>query len=272
MSLKPLVSVITVCYQAELTLAETLQSVRKQSYPYLEHIVIDGGSIDRTLDVLRENHHPRLTWYSGPDHGMYDAMNRGIARAAGEWIILLNADDLFSEPNSLESAMHGIEHLNPSLCIHYFDFCMFEAGHMNPVLVRAYLDLRRGMTLCHQAMIYHRSVFAAVGGFLEGYRLAGDLDHTIRCLDAGVAFVHHDQALVHFRIGGASSKQGKRYLTESAPLIHRRFGWYWALRLRFNYLLGRMRGLFGKLLSRRLRGRIRYLMIRVAQWSQRSPQ
>jgi glycosyltransferase involved in cell wall biosynthesis len=89
----PCVSVVTVCFNAEKTIGQTLESVASQTYPNVEHVIVDGGSTDHTLDVVKKFERPGLVWISGPDRGMYDAMNKGIGLASGQIIGILNADD-----------------------------------------------------------------------------------------------------------------------------------------------------------------------------------
>ncbi len=89
----PKISVITPCLNSAATLAKTIESVSQQDYPHWEHIVVDGGSTDDTVAVLKR--YPRLLWGSEKDEGHYDAMNKGIARAKGDVVVILNADDCF---------------------------------------------------------------------------------------------------------------------------------------------------------------------------------
>ena len=96
----PLVSVITVCFNAGKTIRRTIHSVLEQTYPNIEYLVVDGGSSDATLDILRE-HEGRLSFTTEPDRGMYDAMNKGIRRARGKWIHIVNADDWYASPDAL---------------------------------------------------------------------------------------------------------------------------------------------------------------------------
>src|SRR5688572_28993516 len=91
----PKISVITPCFNSIGTLRETFESVAAQRYPNLEHLVIDGGSTDGTVELLK--HTPGITWLSEKDTGIYDAMNKGIRRATGDIIGILNSDDRYSQ-------------------------------------------------------------------------------------------------------------------------------------------------------------------------------
>ncbi|MDD4486999.1 MAG: glycosyltransferase family 2 protein, partial [Proteiniphilum sp.] len=98
-------SVITVTWNAAATLERTIKSVREQSWPFIEHLIIDGGSKDGTLELIDNHAHERLRWVSEPDKGLYDAMNKGVAMATGDYLCFLNAGDTFFTADSVEKMM-----------------------------------------------------------------------------------------------------------------------------------------------------------------------
>ena len=98
-------SVITVTFNAVATLERTLRSVREQSWPHIEHLIIDGGSDDCTLELIKRQQQERLHWVSEPDKGLYDAMNKGVAMATGDYLCFLNAGDTFFSADSVEQLM-----------------------------------------------------------------------------------------------------------------------------------------------------------------------
>jgi glycosyltransferase involved in cell wall biosynthesis len=104
------VSVITVCFNANASIEACLESVANQTYSDIEHIVIDGGSTDGTIATVRRYPHI-ATVVSEPDSGIYNAMNKGISRATGEYLLFLNADDRFPKPDALEAAMAAIRNM-----------------------------------------------------------------------------------------------------------------------------------------------------------------
>ena len=112
---KPLVSVITVVRNAAATITATLDSVRAQRQVDIEHVIVDGTSSDGTLDILKAHQHDQLRWISEPDQGIYDAMNKGIDLAKGEWLLFLGADDVLADPAVLSDIFERQELLQYDL-------------------------------------------------------------------------------------------------------------------------------------------------------------
>src|SRR5690606_6026983 len=96
------ISIITVCYNSSKTIENTIKSVQNQNYPDIEYIIIDGASIDGTVDIIRKYENIIDKWVSEPDRGLYDAINKGISRATGLYVGILNSDDVFFENNTVE--------------------------------------------------------------------------------------------------------------------------------------------------------------------------
>ncbi|MDE6263597.1 MAG: glycosyltransferase, partial [Paramuribaculum sp.] len=108
--MKPLFSIITVTYNAADTLPPTLRSVCEQTFADFEHIIIDGASKDNTVEIARTlGRKDKVTVYSEPDNGLYDAMNKGMEKASGDYLIFLNAGDSFHSPDTLETISRTIE-------------------------------------------------------------------------------------------------------------------------------------------------------------------
>ena len=100
-------SIITVTYNAEQTLERTLKSVRSQSYSDIEHIVVDGKSTDNTISLIKKLEGDKMKWISEPDQGLYDAMNKGIKMATGDYLCFLNAGDTFFNENTVKLIMQS---------------------------------------------------------------------------------------------------------------------------------------------------------------------
>ena len=168
---KALISVVTVCFNAEKEIENTIRSVINQNYSNIEYIIIDGGSVDGTVDLI-EKYADKITyWVSEPDKGIYDAMNKGIKIASGEWIIFMNSGDLFVDENVLNNIFTTSikEHVN---FVYGNTLLNYNGRHKlsspNPVSY-----LKKGMAFCHQ------SVFVRTKCMLEfnvKYKIAADFD------------------------------------------------------------------------------------------------
>ena len=111
------VSIITVSYNSAETIQDIIDSVRRQTYPHIEYIVVDGGSTDGTVDILRENEEVIDRWISEPDDGIYDAMNKGIRMSTGDIVEILNSDDWY-KPEAVETAVRAFEEHDDTDLVH----------------------------------------------------------------------------------------------------------------------------------------------------------
>lgn len=206
----PLVSVVTVCYNAERHLAEAMTSVLAQDYANIEYVVVDGGSTDGSAGIIagfEERFAGRLSWSSEPDEGIYDAMNKGIARCHGEIVGLLNADDLYV-PDAVSRVVEAFA-ANPSAGAVFGDADVIDEAGRVLRTEKAYLpqagSLPPRMPMCHQSLFVAREVYDRLGVFDTRYRILADYEFVVRMLRAGVGFVQLPGALARFRLGGACS-------------------------------------------------------------------
>jgi len=153
---KPLVSVITVVRNSASTITATLDSVRSQRLVDFEHVIIDGASADGTLDILKAHQHEQLHWISEPDQGIYDAMNKGISLAKGEWLLFLGADDVLADPNVLADIFERQELLQ-------YDLVCGRSSYQSGRKYTPKLDWHTLIfnTVHHQAAFYRRHLFDA---------------------------------------------------------------------------------------------------------------
>lgn len=208
----PRVSVITVCRDAVATIEACLRSVAQQSFRDIEHVVIDGGSTDGTLEILRRHAGAIATLVSEPDRGIYDAMNKGIARARGTFVIFLNADDVFAGPDALRHAMTEIDG-HPDADVYYGGLVVRDgdAAHryMPPPAEGAAEEMVLGC-LPHQATLARRSVFERTGLFDLRWRRHADYDWWLKVLaDPGMKVRRIATFVASFALGGASSELAK---------------------------------------------------------------
>lgn len=171
---KPLVSIITVCYN-EKKVENTCKSILEQTLGDYEWIVVDGGSTDGTLEILEKYKNNITTLISEKDYGIYDAMNKGIKLAKGEWLIFMNGGDCFFEKNSLEKVFSQ-EH---DADIVFADGInnVYNTKHPLPINDTGKIILHRFFcenSLCHQATFIKRNLFEKVGLYDTGYKIIAD--------------------------------------------------------------------------------------------------
>ena len=205
-----LLSIVTVCYNSGRTIADTLRSVAAQDFDDFEHVVIDGASTDDTLAVVEGARHPRLRVHSEPDSGIYDAMNKGLRRARGDYVQFLNSDDYLASGTAL-SVFADCARRSPADCI--FGETEFVAATPRSRFARFYGTrrfrpwwLRVGAMPPHPSMFVRRELMLRLGGFDARYRYAGDFDFIARAmLREKASWVALPQTISCFRVGGVST-------------------------------------------------------------------
>jgi len=205
-----LFSIVIACLNAEAHIDAALESVLSQDHPSFEVVVVDGGSTDRTLDVVRSHEVTaggRLSWTSQPDEGIYDAMNDGLSRVGGLYVAFLGADDRLV-PGALAAVDDALRSNG---------FPEIVCGTTRVVgAVRPWLQPPRSFRTAsripkrppstHQSVFVSRQALVEVGGFDTRYRIAADYDVYVRLVQAGARELLIDDALSEFRLGGASSR------------------------------------------------------------------
>lgn len=207
------ISVITATYNSGRTISDTLESVLRQTYSDVELIVVDGASRDDTMDVVRR-YEPRfggrMHWTSEPDRGIYDAMNKGIARATGDVIGILNSDDFYTSDTVLErvaeamaggnvDAVYGDIHYvrdgDLHKCVRYYSSRPFRRGLM-----------RLGFMPAHPSFYCRREVYERCGTFDTTYRVAADFENLLRLIYVNrIRTRYLPVDFVTMRTGGAST-------------------------------------------------------------------
>lgn len=213
---QPLISVVTVVYNGEAHLEETIISVLGQDYGNVEYLIVDGGSTDNTLAILRKYEDRIDYWVSEPDHGIYAAMNKGLQMAGGELVGLLNADD-FYQPGALGKVAESYRS-EGSHGIYYGDNIVLQEDLALKYRYHATLRYWQGMPMCHQAMFVHRDVYARLGMYSPGYRFAGDYEFLLRAVAAKIEFIHLSAYLTSYRNTGLTSVHYTRSLAEARQI------------------------------------------------------
>ncbi|HYR69173.1 MAG TPA: glycosyltransferase family 2 protein [Candidatus Dormibacteraeota bacterium] len=178
------VTVITVVRNGAATIASAVESVLAQSHPPLEHVIVDGGSTDGTLEILH-GFGDRVRWISEPDRGLYDAMNKGLSliRDPDRYVIFLNADDSFHAPDAIAHALALSD--REDFLYGRLERLDEEFGDRDviggPVAAR---DLLFGMRAHHQTILARKRVFDTIGGFRIEYRIAADYDWVVRAFQS----------------------------------------------------------------------------------------
>lgn len=200
----PLVSIITVVYNGGKTLEQCIRSVLLQSYDNIEYIIVDGGSRDETLNIIEHYDSDIDYWVSEQDGGIYDAMNKGLQLASGDYIGMLNSDD-WLEPDAIDTLVKAFR---PGIDFVYGDvFIADEYGRIDKLktveepIVGA---LPYRMPFSHQTFYMRREVFEVVGGYDTRYRLSADLELVCRVLSLGFIGAYAGGPIATFRSGGAS--------------------------------------------------------------------
>lgn len=206
----PLVTIITVVYNNQLTLEEAINSVINQSYSNLEYIIIDGGSTDQTLDIIRRYEDRLDYWISERDEGLYDAMNKGIALARGEIIGILNSDDLYFETTTVANIVKEYQKVQQP-CVIYGSLYKFAADHPTVSLHRGDLSDRAFQTanilINHPTCFVHRSLYAEFGVFKPEFEVGADRELMMRFHSHHATFINLERAIALFRLGGTTSNQ-----------------------------------------------------------------
>ncbi|WP_374021668.1 glycosyltransferase family 2 protein [Mycobacterium sp. HNNTM2301] len=207
----PLFSIIVPTFNAAATIQACLGSIVHQTYDEFEVVIVDGGSKDETLDIARgfgTELGARLVVHSGPDGGPYDAMNRGVGIATGEWLLFLGADDTLYEPETLAHVAAFIRDHERSDLV-YGDVIMrsTETRHAGA------FDLDRLLfetNLCHQSIFYRRELFAGIGPYNLRYPVWADWDFNIRCFSNPALVAHYMDIVVarYNDMTGLSMREG----------------------------------------------------------------
>lgn len=181
----PLISIITVCYNAADTIARTIESVDSQTFGDYEHLIVDGASSDNTVDIVMAHINPRRRLISERDKGIYDAMNKGMSNTSGPYLIFLNAGDKFHTRDSLAVIAEAIMANNrPGIIYGQTDIVDQEGRRLGPRHLSAPEELTlksfaSGMLVCHQAFIALRKIAPS---FNTDFRFSADYDWCIQCL------------------------------------------------------------------------------------------
>ena len=205
---RPVISIITVCLNAAEKLKLTANNVASQTYNNIEYLIIDGSSSDNTLDVINSIKHFNCTVFSEPDNGIFQAMNKGIKIAKGDYITFLNAGDYYISKYSIQSVMSEIEKIGSHV---FYGNIIWIDNHKNtsfsirPNLLYDRLHIFQN-NFPHPATFYKRSAFDEIDVFDESYRFSGDYEWNVRALiKYRLQWNYIDQVVAVFTADGLSN-------------------------------------------------------------------
>ncbi len=212
----PVLSIVTVVYNGAASLRRTIDSVLSQGYANIEYIIVDGGSTDGTVDLLREYDDRLAYWSSSRDKGIYDAMNKGVGLCTGDWVAMINADDWY-EPGTLKHVVEAIQKHPDANVIHGDIWMRYPNGErsLKRARVSGFLLKYWEMVLNHPSFFVRRSFYQG-RPFDERLRVSADHKWTYEAFrDVPESFVHLPVPMSNFSVGGASmSVPLKRVLSE----------------------------------------------------------
>lgn len=224
----PKFSVITVCYNAEATIEDTIQSVISQTYHHVEYIIVDGASKDRTMDIVNRYREHIAIVVSERDKGLYDAMNKGIGLATGDYLCFLNAGDSFHEDDTLQQMVHSIHTPQLPDVLYGETELVDHEGHflrmrrLSAPEVLTWKSFRQGMLVCHQAFFPRRDL---VMPYDLRYRFSADFDWCIKIMKKSKVLHNTHLTLIDYLAEGMTTRNHKASLKERFRIMTRHYGW-----------------------------------------------
>lgn len=223
----PLVSIVTITYNAAEVLTPTMESLATQTFTDFEHLIIDGASNDATLEIASELRTAATRILSEKDNGLYDAMNKGLHLARGKYIIFINAGDSFADPDSLK---HIAESIDENTDIIYGDTVIVNSErdiigprHLSVPERLTFDSFAKGMLICHQAFMVRKEL---APDYDLSYRFSADYDWTIKCIRATsperCRNVH--KVIIHYLSDGLTDKNKIPSLKERYRIMAHHYG------------------------------------------------
>lgn len=237
------ISIATVTYNAGALLEKTIASVENQTYPYVEHVIVDGNSTDLTMEVI---HHYQernsvsakrheINILSESDNGLYDAMNKAIQMSTGNYILFLNAGDCLHTPQTLEKVVMAIQNCSKIPAVVYGDTdivndsgVFIRKRRLSPPEKLTWKSFRKGMLVCHQAFFASVEI-AKTTPYQLKYRFSSDFDWCIRLMrqgeQLGRPLLNTHLIIADYLDGGLTTKNHRKSLWERFQIMTRHYGW-----------------------------------------------
>lgn len=240
-------SLVTVCFNSDRFIEETLTSVERQTYKDKEHIIVDGGSKDKTLDIIQRHNFSWRSVISEVDLGIYDAMNKGVRLSSGDIIGFINSDDVYASDDVLERVASIF--LDPNIDGCYGDLCYVRQDNLAEI-VRYWKSsnftkgsFSYGWVPAHPTLFLRKELFDNYGNFDLNYPLAADFDLMFRFIELHQVRVKYiSEVLVKMRVGGATNRNISNILKQNIEI--------WSSLSRHGHSGSLLKYLFAKLISR----------------------
>ncbi len=227
--LTPKFSIITVTYNAADTIEDTIQSVISQTYHHVEYIIIDGASKDNTLNIVDRYREHITCLVSEPDKGLYDAMNKGMQLATGDYLCFLNAGDSFHEDDTLQLMVHSLRNTEKLPDVLYGETELVDSeGHfvrmrrLSAPETLNWKSFRQGMLVCHQAFFARRELTEP---YDLHYRFSADFDWCIRIMKKASVLHNTHLTLIDYLAEGMTTQNHQASLRERFYIMTRHYGW-----------------------------------------------
>ena len=279
---RPVISVITAVYNGEKYLSQCIESVLNQTYEPLEYLLIDGGSSDGTLEIIKKYEDKIDFWISEKDKGIYEAWNKAIQQASGDWLCFIGSDDFFSKINSIETIVPSLIKANKKQIRYVYCKTNFISESRNELInvlgepwEKCKFKLRKIMCIPHVGSFHHKSLFLDHGYFNEEFKVGGDYEFLLRefkDINNNALFID-DLPLVCMRSGGISASLDKLPLLISEVKKARKMNeindfsaeiFFWYVRVKLYFWLEKM---LGRKNSVSIVNFIRYLRGNQNMWS-----
>ncbi|HEY4784542.1 MAG TPA: glycosyltransferase family 2 protein [Bacteroidales bacterium] len=215
-----LVSIITVVFNGEKTIEKTIKSVLNQSYSNIEYLIIDGGSTDSTVDIITKYESKLSYWVSEKDQGIADAFNKGIQKARGEIIGIINADDWY-EKDAVKSIVSEYTGDNEIICA---KIKLWNTDKLYKIKTSTLDGIEKQMKIWHPGVFVPRKVYSGVGLYDINIKILMDYDFVIRCMQHNVKFKFIDACISNMKSGGISNRLIYKSMKESLNIKNNYFG------------------------------------------------
>ena len=242
--MQPRISIITICYNAASTITRTLRSVSAQTYPNIQYLIIDGASKDNTLELVRELA-PEAEIYSERDKGIYDAMNKGLDRATGDYVWYVNAGDALASPTTVEDLVQATCTGDSLPDVLYGDTRLIDSEdhdlglrRLRPPHQLDWRSFRSGMLVCHQAFVAKRSISPH---YDLSYRFSADVDWCIRVLKEAKTTAFYPEPIALYLNEGTTTANHRASLIERFHVMRHHYGLVTTVLQHLRFLVDRKR-------------------------------